>query len=865
MGKRLAPVLAVLVMLLPAVSYALGLGNIVMNSALNQPLDAEIELLSVEKGDIENLSVRLGSTEDFDRVGVAREHFYTQIKFDIVRKPDGTPYVKLSTTNPVTEPFMDFVVEARWARGRILREFTVLVDPPVLSQEAAPPVQQAAVAAPAPAPVTTTVTSQPTMIRQPVQPAPMRERADLTPVMKRDGELSYGPVKYKDTLFEIANAMRPEGVTTNQMMLALVRSNPQAFYNGNINQLKAGFVLRIEDQAQLAALTVTEANAEVNQHHLEWEARKSGKLVRQTGEAPTSGRVARGEAADADMSAADQARLKLVAPGTEGAGSGASDEEVGRLRQDLLLAAEALDANKQETDELKVRMAEMEEQLEAMQRLIMLKDDEMLALQKQLSKEISEETAEATPEAAMAETPAGEKPADAMEEKPAADEVAKKPADKPKPKKAKPAKPAPAPGLLDDPMVMYGGIGVVLLLVVGLMVYRKRKMSDGFEESILNVGEGGKADELGATASTMEDSSESTMVSDFAMSEMSGMSGMTGEGADVDPISEADVYLAYGRHQQAEDILNEALAKESDRHDIKLKLLEVFFASKNKEAFEKGAQELHDALGDESDPIWEKAVTMGSQLCPNNELFGGTSTESLKEDLAGDASGGEDDLMDFDFDLDSAGGESTGEAGGDSDIDDVFAEIEAATTEEPVAEAAAEEDTSLDLDMDMGSEAIEATEEPAGEEEAKSDDNSLDFDVSSMDFDLDAGSADSTTAEAEPAADKALDMDFGGLEMEAEEPAAEATTETTDAGGLDMETSAEDMAAELDEMLGNDIDELTEDAFGEVDEVGTKLDLAKAYVDMGDSDGARSILDEVMEEGDDNQKAQAKELLGQIG
>ena len=856
MGKRLAPVLAVLVMLLPAVSYALGLGNIVMNSALNQPLDAEIELLSVEKGDLDNLSVRLGSTEDFDRVGVIREHFYTQIKFEVSKKPDGTPYVKLSTTNPVTEPFMDFVVEARWDRGRILREFTVLVDPPVLSQEAAPPVQQAAVAAPAP--VTTTVTSQPTMIRQPAQPAPMRERADLSPVMNR-GELTYGPVKYKDTLYEIADAMRPEGVTTNQMMLALARSNPQAFYNGNINQLKAGFVLRIEDQAQLAALTVAEADVEVNRQHLEWEARKSGKLVRQTAEAPTGGRVARGEIPKFEEGT-EQARVKLVAPGTEGAGSGASDEEVGRLRQDLLLAAEALDANKQETDELKVRMAEMEEQLEAMQRLIMLKDDEMLALQKQLTKEIAEGTAEATPEAAMAEMPEGEKPADAMAEKPAA-EAAAKPADKLKPKKTKPAKPAPAPGLLDDPMVMYGGIGAVLLLVIGLLVYRKRKMSDGFEESILNVGEGGKAGELGATASSMEESSESTMVSDFAMSEMSGMSGMTGEGADVDPVSEADVYLAYGRHQQAEDILNEALAKEPERNDVKLKLLEVFFAAKNKEAFEQGAQELHDALGDESDPIWEKAVTMGSQLCPNNELFGGVSTESLKEDLAGDQGGDEDDLMDFDFDLDSVSGESTEDTGGSSDIDDVFAEIEAATTEESVAEAAAEEDTSLDLDMDLDVGADTAGE-PVAEEEAKSDDNSLDFDVSSMDFDLDAGSAESATEEAAPAAEEALDMDFGGLEMEAD---ASAETETADTGGLEMETSAEDMAAELDDLLGNDIDELTEDAFGEVDEVGTKLDLAKAYVDMGDSDGARSILDEVMEEGDDNQKAQAKELLGQIG
>jgi len=849
MGKRLAPVLAVLGMLIPAASYALGLGNIVMNSALNQPLDAEIELLSVQKGDLENLAVKLGTTEDFDRVGISREFFYTEIKFKVDLKTDGTPVIKLSTAQPVTEPFMDFVVEARWARGRILREFTVLVDPPVLSPDAPAPVQQAAASVSAPTqaatPMTTTATTQPTTIRQPVQPAPMRERADLTPVMNR-GELSYGPVKYKDTLFEIANEMKPEGVTTNQMMLALARSNPRAFYNGNINQLKAGYVLRVKDQSQLTQLSVAEATTEVKRQALEWEARKSGKIVRQTGEAPKGGRVARGEVPKFGEEGGDQARLKLVAPGTKGAGSGASDEELGRLRQDLLLAAEALDANKQETDELKSRMAEMEDQLQSMQRLIMLKDDEMLALQKQLTKEQPEGAASGaameTPEAAMAEKAGAEekgmaegmaeksvdeeKSAESMKEKPAVEPAAKKPV-----KPAKLAKPdmfEPEQGLLDsllgDPMMMYGGGGLVVLLLVGFFIYRRRKMSGGFEESILNVGSGGKANELGATVSGMEESNESTMVSDFAMSDMSGMSGMTADGADVDPVSEADVYLAYGRHQQAEEILNDALSKEPDRQDIKLKLLEVFFAAKNKEAFEQGAQELHDALG-ESDPMWEKIATMGSQLCPSSALFGGTSAESLAENLS--ASSSEEDLMDFDFDLDSMGDDTSKGAGGAStEIDDVFAELEAATS-------TGEEDTGLDFDMGTESGSFGTTAEVA----STSDDNSLDFDVSSLDMNLDTDSSETAP-------------DTGGLSLDM---------------GFDMESSSLDSDTGLDDMLGADVDGLTEDAFGEVDEVGTKLDLAKAYVDMGDSDGARSILDEVLEEGDDSQKAQAQELLSQIG
>lgn len=834
-AKRLAPVMAMLAMLIPAASFALGLGNITMNSALNQPLNAEIELFSVQRGDLKNLVVKLGSEEDFQRVGADRAFFLTKIKFEIVKRKNGTAYVQLNTTKTVTEPFLDFVVEARWPRGRILREFTVLVDPPVLSDEAPAPVSQPAAAArPAPAA---------TRPAQATRQAPIRARAEMAPVSRQAGELTYGPVKYNDTLFEIANQMRPSGVTVNQMMAALLRENPNAFYHGNVNHLKAGYVLRVEDPAALNALTVADANVEIERQRVEWQARKSGKLVRQA-DAPTGGRVAReGEAGvGSAVSAADQARLKLVAPGREGAGSGAGEGEVNQLREDLLLAAEALDANRQETDELKTRLLEMEEQLEAMQRLISLKDDEMAGMQKQLGGEAApaEGVAEiAEPEAVTGEALSDEAAIAAMAEAipdegeaPVADAGAEAPAAKPVPM------PTPAamdePGLLDDPLVMYGGIGV-LVLIIAAVVQRRRKMQDGFEESILNVG--GAAGDAGATAENMG-GGESSMVSDFAMSEMSGMSGIEADAADVDPISEADVYLAYGRHQQAEDILKEALEKEPERNEIKLKLLEVSFAAKDREAFEQGAQEFHDALGDESDPMWAKVVTMGSQLCPGSDLFGGSSADALKEDLEEAVEAGDDDLLDFDFDLDadSADSADTGSSGIDMEADDVFAELEAATsdTETPASEPAVEEDTSLDFDM--GSDTAKAEEPAAASEEKASDDNSLDFDVSSLDFSLDT---DEKPDEAAPATadDDGLDFDIEGMD--------EASDETS--GGLGDE-------------LGDELD----DAFGEVDEVGTKLDLAKAYVDMGDGDGARSILDEVMEEGDDDQKKQAEELLSQL-
>jgi len=838
-AKRLAPVMAILAMLIPAVGYALGLGNIAMKSSLNQPLNAQIELLSVQKGDLNNLTVKLGSTEDFQRVGADRAFFLTKINFEIIRRKNGTAYVQLTTTETVTEPFLDFVVEARWPRGRILREFTVLVDPPVLSDETPVPVQQAA--------VTTQAESTRSAPTPAARPAPIRSRATMAPVSRQPGELTYGPVQYNDTLYDIANQMRPSGISVDQMMLALVLNNPNAFYGDNVNQLKAGYVLRVDDANDLSAFSVAEANAEINRQHSEWRARKSGKLVRQA-DASTGGQVARGEGSGTDR-AGDQASLKLVAPGSKGTGSGAGDENVDQLREDLLLAAEALDANRQETDELKSRLAEMEEQLEAMQRLIMLKDDEMQVLQAQAGME---------PELAEAEMPIPEAVVDeGVEAEVSAEE------EKVAEPESTPASVAPVeePGLLDDPMVMYGGLGVLLLIIIAVVIQRRRKMQDGFEESILNVG--GMDDNAGATAESMG-GGESSMVSDFAMSEMSGMSGIETDAADVDPISEADVYLAYGRHQQAEDILREALEKEPGRHEIKLKMLEVFFAAKDRESFEQQAQELHDALGNESDPIWAKAVTMGAQLCPGSDLFGGDSAEALKEDLeegvSAAADAGDDDLLDFDFDIDADSFDAdipasldAGTPAGDVKADEMFAGLEEVAVDSGVAEGALDADNGLDFDMDMDSDASVATKKdvPAKKDD---DDNSLDFDVSSLDFNLDTDSAsggDSETVVASAASaddDGSLDFDLGDIDE------AVVTEEPVSDIGIDDSI----------ESVGELGDELSDDAFGEVDEIGTKLDLAKAYVDMGDADGARGILEEVMEEGDNSQKKQAEELLSQI-
>lgn len=972
MGKRLASVLAFLAMWIPVAGYALGLGNISMKSALNQPLDAEVALLDVRKGDLENLKAKLGSQKDFDRVSAERNFFLTKLNFNIETRPDGSAYIKVSSTQAVVEPFLDFVIEVRWPRGRILREFTVLVDPPVLVNEAPAPVQRAQLS---PQPVTPQ-RGAPRAEERPVVRSindeeffrsrslsgnssvarePIAERAQLTPITSAEGELAYGPLKRRDTLWTIAERMRPADVDMNQMMVALVRQNPQAFYHGNVNEMKAGYVLRITDEDAMSALAAAEARAEVRRQHNEWQARKNSNLMAQT-EAPVSGEIQRGKDAgvmQASAASEDQASLKLVAPGSEGAGSGAAGgENVDQLREDLLLATEALDANFQETQELKARLKQMEEQLASMQRLISLKDNEMAGLQQQLSGD--EEPAETMAEPAMAEISVADSAelgmtAAQMEniEAPATPVPAPKPV-------APPASTfvamelvdeilAQVMAVVDDPSsllenrkLLYGLMGLVVILLLSLMIVRRRSMQASFEESILNVGNS-TADSV--ETESMPSISESTMVNDLAMGEMGDISGFEADASDVDPISEADVYLAYGRHQQAEDIIREAMRVTPERNELKAKMLEVYFAAKKREAFEEQAQELHDALGDESDPLWARAVTMGYQLCPGNELFGGVSADTLKEELASGVDASDEDLLDLDFDMDSP------DLDDGSISDDISSEIDAAVTETADITGALDDeaDTALDFNVSF---------------DEKADDDSSGFDVSDLNFDLDDDETETAVGEAE---DLGLEFTLDDAEPPTVETLSETLSETTeeslsedaaaledvdvglefDIGDLDTvetgelgvsdtadlgvatsglddadtadsemdiddisleesadtspeledleigdpsvddlnvdELSAEDSAAtgleanvdELDEspdagmaeVLG---DELGEDVFSEIDEVGTKLDLARAYVDMGDENGARNILSEVLEEGNDEQKAQAQELLSQM-
>lgn len=868
MVRKLAYTLLSLMLVLPSAAFALGMGDIKLRSALNQPFNAEIELLSVSADEAESLKVNLASYETFARVGLDRPAALMFLRFSVAHS-DGRHYIKVTSTEPIREPFLSFLVEASWSSGRLFREYTVLIDPPGMGQEA-PPAVQAPVAATTPVPA---VTRAAPAIVSGTAPATAPVRVSTLP----GGGLSYGPVKAHETLWSIANRMRPsKSVTIQQMMMALLKANPEAFYGNNVNRLKMGYVLRIDDPAMITAMSHAEAVRAISAQNRAWQdqVKRAGAAAGARPMIASTAQVSRAVAAPAEP------RLKLVAPEGEGkqAGATATDAAVAdNMRKELLLAQETAEAQLRENEQLKKRMQELEGQLASMQRLLSLKDSDLAALQQQMGQAPVTQT---TPAAPAAEEP---KPAiPAGEPKPVA-EAPKKPAPPAKPKPA--VKPAPVPvaqpslldELLADPL-MLGGAGAVvlaLLVLVGLMIKRRRAGGPGFSESILTAGGSSLLSSKVATAGVP--SEESSLFSDLAVS---GMNSLQGGEAEVDPLTEADVYMAYGRYQQAEELLKEAQNKYPERHDIKVKLLELYYSTKNRAAFEPLAAEVFTAL-EGSGPLWGKVLVMGHELCPDNPMFSAAPGAGAGLDLGRHEAGGE--ILDIGLDLDALAEdmESSAEGGAafnlDLGVDFSDLEDESATTsaptlvpKTPVAEEPA------DVVFDLSGLEEEAAPAPAAEPAPASRqvESPPEFDLGDLNFD-EAESEAPPVAEMAPAApvtkkeEPALDFELGdlGLDM-SEETAAEPVAEVAiDLGLEEAPTSEVDLGLEkvpAGEVDLGDIGELGDLDLGDLDAVGTKLDLARAYVDMGEPDSARSLLNEVLAEGDDQQKAQAQELLNRL-
>ncbi len=904
--KLIKPLLSI-VMMAPAAALALGLGDVKLHSALNENLNADIELLSVEPGDVEELDISLASAETFAKLGLSRPSVLMFVQFEVKQRDNGTYYVKATSKDAIREPFLDFLIEAKWPAGRVLREYTLLLDPPTRHTEMASPVN-AATSGGSQQQMAKTMPTQQAPMNQPQAavsaPMPQQESVTYYPSQQTAAPsgVNYGPVRAGDTLWQIALKVRPNrDISAPQMMMALLKANPHAFIDNNINRLKKGFVLRVDDPALYSAMSKAEAARAVAQQTREWQdyreavAAKAGERQTATAEEGTGRSTATGKS---------EPKLKLVAPNdkNKGTGAGAGGEASGDAQEQLMLALESSAAQRKENEELQGRVDDLEAQLQDMQRLLALKDSDMATLQKQLreqgnavtlpSEQIAKAETKVEPAAKPEEKPAADakaatteqpgkdaaKPAEAAgaEKKPALAKPAE-PVQKPKPKPRVMPQPQPEPSFIDmllgDQMMLIAGGGViVLLLLLGLVISRRRNKG-GFQESILS---GGTSSML--NASDDESRSETSFLSDLAISGMGGGAISTDEG-EVDPITEADVFMAYGRYQQAEEVLKKALDANPDRPDVTGKLFEVYFNTRDKDKFDELADASAASL-QENDDVWSSVAAMGKQISPENPLF--ASAEPAAAPVAQPAPEPiTEDVLDIGLDLDELSAEMESEADSSDDLD-LGLDLGDLDASPAAPEAAAEpapvtEDTSSDLDFDLDFGDDSATSELAPA--ASSDMGDLDFDLGELDAGEEAAPsvADEVAESAELELDSADlsdagtgglddldlgDLDFGDLgDSSSEDTETETEEASLDLADLDTGGSDEDFGELAADDAGSADDA---DVFGDGDEISTKLDLAQAYIEMGDGEGARSMLDEVVVQGNAQQKQQAEALLSRI-
>ncbi len=713
MVRKLSWLVALLALNCSMGAFALGLGDISMHSGLNQPINADIELLSVRPADAGTIKVTLGSASDFERAGLDNPYVLNQLRFLVVASKKGHYRIHVSTEQAIREPFLDFLVQVTWRGGQLLREYTIMLDPPVLMpapvQVITAPVTRAVASMPpavtAPIVPVTTPSDMPKPVTQPSPPATGSAPEAGSAASPHGNE--YGPVRPSQTLWSIANNARPDrSISVDQMMQAILRANPDAFINNNINNLKAGQILRIPDAAEVDAINSAKARAATLKQNEDWRGMRTAAPALAPKATPPAAQKSApvSNSQGAQTPPQSEAQLKVLAPpraATGSAGSGAATTTTAPsgtdVHKELALATEAVETQRQETKDLRTRMTDLEQQVVTMQKMMAIKDEQLAALQ---AKGAVALTAGAVPQAASG---------------------------------------------LSSPtsLVMIGIVAVVLAALLWLALRRRQlSTSVGMQREREIRVEPRQGPATPAPASRVAPTAATGAVAAAVAVRAANKNAEPRSGAspqeitaaakpppvEPDPLSEADIYLAYGRYQQAEDLIKEAMHHDRDP-ELRLKLLEIYYAAKNAAAFEDAARDLLHDVG-AGHELWQRVLPMGRELCPYTLLF----NENQGDAPPPTAAGGHTVATPDSYDFDASDSEATVLASGKNQLQPMH------------------------LDLEQGSETLGDT----------------------------------------------------------------------------------------------------------LDEVGTKLDLARAYIDMGDPDGARSILGEVLLEGTAVQQNEANELLQKL-
>ena len=892
---------------LSGIACAVSLGGINVSTALGEPLKAEISLEAADSAEASKLSVRLATPDAFKNAGVDYPYSLPLLTFQIETNPvNGEFYLKITSAQPVNEPFVNLLVELSWSSGKLLREYTFLLDPPgyVVEQPKVAevlPVEPIVDETPAFQPLAEEVKVEPEAFSQaepesavpaaaenvPAEPAPVI--ADK-PAESDDVIPDSITVKRGDTLRKLAAQVKTPDISLERMLVALYRANADAFDGKNMNRLKTGKILHVPQQAELDKLQQSEAVQEIRAQAADWHAYRqklaaaSKQVTDEKARQEVSGKIST-QVEDKTPAAKESAKevVKLSkgeSPDDKTAVGSGSKSGADKART----AEEEAIARKKTIQESNERVAMLEKNIKAMQRLAELKSQMATEQSAKQTEGVAKDKSSKLGVLTKMPVPSVSDVAASSAVQPA------KPVDKPK---VVTAPPSIVDEILGQPLYL-AGVAAALLALLGLGYVRSRRgksvaakqnVSDSSDGA--NIGAGPSASARMAALfepvlafmrrrrdkndNKKEDAEDVGSISgritapvvpspdtgDFTKTLVSKTAISHAPTDEVDPISEADLFLNFGRDEQAEEILKEALNKNSTNYLIHLKLLSIYANRKDVNAFSTIARQVKDS-GDSA--AWEQAAMMGRKLEPNNPMYGGDGNAVTVEKMPPSTTGS-DTMIDvgtvkqqaavMDFDL------------GAGTVKMPMTDAKAVVSDEPELDMAAAQSTPMDFDI-TGSHTDMTAAETGDVKSPEAQLEDLIFDVTGSHEAEQAGVKKKEPAAAaadEPEESISFLLDFPGVsnfEIE-DQPVAPPQTVSIpplDIGlggiNLNLDEPAAPTPAPASAQSGEEAHE---------DDIATKLDLAKAYQEMGDNDGAREILEEVVRDGDTQQRAAAEALL----
>lgn len=897
--RKLAVALALAGGLGSSVAQALGLGEIELQSYLNEPLDAEISLPQSRGVDPGDIFVNIAPESAYETVGLSRNQFLSKLRFQVVTQSDGSLAVNVSSREPLREPYLNFLLELTWPSGRLMREYAVLVDPPVYAEDSG---VQERVSAPA----VTSTSSEPTTTRSSES---VRRQAQAEQSLSRGYQgNTFGPTSSSDTLWTIASRVRPNNsVSMQQVMLALQDLNPDAFIGGNINRLKRGEVLRVPSLDQVQARTRAQATQIVSQQNSEFQSPQrtvDATDAQQPQVAP-------------EQAAAGGDELKLVVgddgsrESSDGGSAGGDGELPGGVDAGSAVAMEELESARRENDELNGRVEDLQDQVQTLQRLLELKNSQLADMQQMAGDSEAEPVASEAPEDGAAEMAEGsaegaeqamdetdvavgaDSPAvatddvteptdaesvegapaddglvepetdgtmteaDASETESAADEAepvsAEAAADETAPEQqetvspemveqapaaeAEPEAAEPEPAT-QAPVAEKGFPGNVIDAITGNPIYQIA-LGGGLVVLLLLLlllARRNANREKAFYEQLNSDTGEETDSFDLSLDDEDLEQA---EGGDA--LAEADAYIAYGRHDQAAETLETAISREPSRTDLRLKLLGVYADSQDRASFEKQFGEI-EALND--DEAMAAANDLRDQL---DEAESMPSIDDLESQLRSDSFGG------------SQAEDSEREPRAEADetmqlSDELLADQYDSEKEDQVENEFGELDTDFaDFDLSEVENSEAAADDRAGDSEEPSetdDKGAIEYDLSGLSFGSDDKAESAGTEEVKQESGE----DYSAFEMDLEESGDDESRADKPSDDLDLEldTSFDEPSTESDsdEDLALDLgdeDSEKETSSSEQDDSETDVDsLDESFLDELDAE-----LDKVAGEDDE--------------